>query len=645
MMGRLMPWVGVAAAVALLVRAAAPASPSADGMRIEEFGAIVMAQGRVKPADTIARTSLLAIAGRQSFRDADGERRPAIRWLLDVMVSRYDVDLSEADKRKVFEIEDPALLRRLGLQPRASRRYALEEFSEPLGGMVDRAREAFNRVRRNEATAEERALARLMEQALMYRNALEPLAAPHRAARHAVFKIQNPQVLDRLGLAPREGYRYALSEFADHVVELMWRAQEIEQRRKAGAAPDAFERQWTELANHVHLYGNLLQWSVPHAVPPAGEDEEWETLRDASEHKHAEAADLEKILKAYAAGNAAGFNEATGAYRASLKTRLPVESAKSRFEVFFNRFDPFWQCAVLYLAAFVLTALGWLGWAKPLSRSAFWLISVTLAVHTAGLVARIWLSGRPPVTNLYGSAVFIGWACVGLGLILEIVFRIGVGNAIAALAGFATLLIADRLSTDGDTMEVLQAVLDTQFWLATHVVCITLGYATTYVAGLIANLHILRGVLTRSLTPDVSRAMTRMTYGAICFATFFSFVGTVLGGLWADDSWGRFWGWDPKENGALMIVLWNVLVLHARWGGMARDRGIAVLAVFGTVITSWSWFGVNLLGVGLHSYGFTEGPRLWLGLFAASQLAVMGLGMLPARMRGSKAWDSEARLA
>ena len=159
---------------------------------------------------------------------------------------------------------------------------------------------------------------------------------------------------------------------------------------------------------------------------------------------------------------------------------------------------------------------------------------------------------------------------------------------IAAVAGFVTLLIANFLAglSDGDTLGVLQAVLDTQFWLATHVVCITLGYATTFVAGLLGMLYILRGVLTPSLSPAVGKDLSRMIYGTLCFAMFFSFVGTVLGGLWADDSWGRFWGWDPKENGALIIVLWNALVLHARWGGMVKDRGLAVLAVVGNIVIS-----------------------------------------------------------
>jgi cytochrome c biogenesis factor len=205
-----------------------------------------------------------------------------------------------------------------------------------------------------------------------------------------------------------------------------------------------------------------------------------------------------------------------------------------------------------------------------------------------------------------------------------------VGNVIAAVGGFLGLAIAIFGLDDGsDTLGVLQAVLDTQFWLATHVVCITLGYATTFMAGGLGLNYILRGVLTPSLSATTAKEMSRMIYGIICFATFFSFVGTVLGGLWADDSWGRFWGWDPKENGALIIVLWNALVLHARWGGMVKERGLAALAVAGNIVTAWSWFGVNELGVGLHSYGFTEGVLLALGLFIVSQLAIIALAALP----------------
>jgi ABC-type transport system involved in cytochrome c biogenesis permease subunit len=191
-------------------------------------------------------------------------------------------------------------------------------------------------------------------------------------------------------------------------------------------------------------------------------------------------------------------------------------------------------------------------------------------------------------------------------------------------------------------MEMMRAVLDTNFWLATHVVTVTLGYASTFVAGTLAIGYILLGVFTpllaRPLQPEsaaeagtatLGKALAGMVYGIVCFATLFSFVGTVLGGIWADQSWGRFWGWDPKENGALLIVIWNALILHARWGGLVRERGLMNLAVFGNIVTSFSWFGVNMLGIGLHSYGFMDAAFKWLMLFMTSQVALIGLGLLP----------------
>jgi cytochrome c biogenesis factor len=127
----------------------------------------------------------------------------------------------------------------------------------------------------------------------------------------------------------------------------------------------------------------------------------------------------------------------------------------------------------------------------------------------------------------------------------------------------------------------------------------------------------------------LGRALSKMVYAIVCFATLFSFTGTVLGGIWADQSWGRFWGWDPKENGALIIVLWNATILHARWGGIVRERGIMNMAIFGNIVTSFSWFGVNMLNIGLHSYGFMDAAFNWLVAFVSSQVILIGLGLIP----------------
>jgi len=345
-------------------------------------------------------------------------------------------------------------------------------------------------------------------------------------------------------------------------------------------------------------------------------------------------ASMSGILTAWQEGDVNQFNSDVKNYREYLSSGvLPhVNLATVKKEAWFNFFEPFYQAINLYLPVIVLSFLGWLFFGNVLRRTSLFLLVLAFAVHTMALVMRIQISGRPPVTNLYSSAIFIGWAVVVAAFIVELMVKNGIGNLLGASVGASTLMIAHYLARDeGDTLGVMQAVLDTTFWLATHVVCITLGYAATFLAGTIGFFYCLQAMMGRSLSRNQPQSefksyMTtfgKLTYGTICFALFFSLVGTVLGGLWADDSWGRFWGWDPKENGAMLIVIWNALILHARWDKMIGNYGTAVLAMMGNIVTAWSWFGVNELKAGLHTYGFTEGRLLALGIFAAVQFALV----------------------
>lgn len=564
---------------------------SDDSIALYQFGQLPLVDGgRIKPFDTLARNSLRIISNRETFLDQDGKRQPAVKWLLDV-ITHSDAAFED----RVFRIENSDVLALMGLKERAatmkqaSFTYSADELRDHMDDLVKQLDVA------QELDAKKEPLD------LFQRKVLE-LGKRLRLFMTLTAAFQQPRIRedhlkdDLLGAIQREG---ALAEMHPPLAVPPETGED-----KPDARWQPFATAWTRAYAELHILGQQPNLA---------------TVK------------LEAIFAAYRKHDVAAFNKGVAEYQELLAKNPPVNfsSEKVRFESFFNYFEPFYDAAILYVIAFVIAACGWLVWTGPLNRTALWLNLLALAVHTAALVTRMYISGRPPVTNLYSSAVFIGWGCVVLGLLFEYIYRLGIGNVVASLAGFSALLIAHMLADGGDTFTVLQAVLDTNFWLAFHVTCITLGYATTYVAGLLGLLYVLRGVCTRSLTPEVGKELSRMIYGTLCFAIFFSFFGTVLGGLWADDSWGRFWGWDPKENGALIIVLWNALVLHARWGGLVKQRGLAVLAIGGNVVTSWSWFGVNELGIGLHSYGFTEGVLLALGLFVVSQLVIVAVGSLP----------------
>lgn len=181
------------------------------------------------------------------------------------------------------------------------------------------------------------------------------------------------------------------------------------------------------------------------------------------------------------------------------------------------------------------------------------------------------------------------------------------------------LFFAKFILEPGDLFQPIPAVLDSSVFLTIHVFTIALGFAGMILSGIVAH-----AALVRSRSSDLaprSSNLAPLLYGTLVFGTVFSIVGTLLGGVWADFAWGRFWGFDPKECGALFVCLWGMLALHLRVGRLVSELGFALFNCFNVIVTFLCWFGINLLGVGLHSYGFQSGTALWLVLFVALDVA------------------------
>lgn len=544
------------------------------GMDLATFGRLPVLQGgRVKPLDSVARNALLLIRSKQSVR-FEGRTLTADEWLLDVLF-RPQV----ADAQPVFVIDDPDVLGAFGIPQSSNRYFSFAQLAPHLAEVQQQA-QAASRLTPSQRTRSQGALLELYNRLLIYHRLSNTL-----------------QLADSPGLLA-----------------------ELQSAREPGAE-----------ARHQ----DLAQLAYFRALPPVrGQDaDHWLTIGEGLDAPvpHPALGLFGRAGAAYASGDAQGFGAATAGLQQVFLQERPEAQAKANREFLFNQAEPFYSGMVIYVLAMLTLFVSWAWKPERLQPAAYSLLAAGLIIHTAGLVARILLQGRPPVTNLYSSAVFVGWVAVVLGVILERLYRRGFATAVAAAAGFASLIVAHHLSVDGDTMEMMVAVLDSNFWLATHVVTITIGYGGTFLAGAIATGYTLRKHLVRNLEETTSQALVDSTYGILCFSLFFSFVGTVLGGIWADQSWGRFWGWDPKENGALLIVLWIALILHARSGKHIGARGLMAMAIVGTIFTALAWFGVNMLSVGLHSYGFTDKGFLALSAFVLTQFTLMGLCLLPPR--------------
>jgi cytochrome c-type biogenesis protein CcsB len=614
----------------------------------------VLADGRIKPLDTIARTSLLILQGRQRFVAPDGSTLSPIEWLLDVFFNPAVADqykhfrIDNEDVRSLFGLteEDTDIhyqraaqktMASLGLLPSKSYYFSLDQLR---GGLPE--------------------LERQMK-----------LADPVEEQMRSPFQREVAKLYQRVILYERLKSSVNIEDSQDFLAEVLqfqkmlpaWTA--ALQAKQAG---QPFGEQDDKMANaFLARFQSMSEASDLLVIPPGADSSDenaWRKIGDSLTASFARGT-VNPDAMAYAGLGHAWrlkqpheFNEVVRLFTARLVKGFGPQVQKCRAEAGFNQAEPFYSSMVLYVLAFLLAVFSWLKWPDALQRSAFWIMLLAFLVATAGILTRVWLEGRPPVTNLYSSALFVGWVAVALCLVLDRTHRNAIGTAAGGMIGFCTLIIAHHLSKSGDTMEMMRAVLDSNFWLTTHVLAIIIGYGSTFLAGILAIIYIVMGVFTTWLrkapadesapamatvspTPAAAaaiarsgaetngRMLERMVYGIVCFATLFSLVGTVLGGIWADQAWGRFWGWDPKENGALILVLWNAIILHCRWGGLVRPRGLMMLAVFGNVVTSWSWFGVNMLGVGLHSYGFMPSAFYWLTGFVVSQVLIIVLAALP----------------
>jgi ABC-type transport system involved in cytochrome c biogenesis permease subunit len=379
---------------------------------------------------------------------------------------------------------------------------------------------------------------------------------------------------------------------------------------------------------------------VPHPTDPTAA---WFSIADLDK---IEAAPVQRIksltaalVVAYKDGDRASVQASALALNKRLAELAPATypAAKDlRTEVHYNKLKPFRLAWMLYLLGFLAliasfplasTRIGWAG---------LTLVLAGFVTHAYGMFLRVTISGRPPVTNMYESVVWVAWGAMLFALIFEAVYKARYFAACAAAVATICLILADNVPILDGAIDPLVPVLRDNMWLTVHVLTITLGYAAFTLAMGIAHLNL--GLYFFAPKKAVLfKTLSLFLYRAIQVGTLFLAVGTMLGGVWASYSWGRFWGWDPKETWALIALLGYLAILHGRMIGWFKDFGTAVGAIIGYLGVLMAWYGVNfVLGTGLHSYGFGSGGYAYVGGFVAFELFVIVAAVLRQRSEINK---------
>jgi ABC-type transport system involved in cytochrome c biogenesis permease subunit len=613
-------------------------TPKGDVRKIENYkpwsaemrGAVetlpVQDGGRIKPFTTYAGFTMLSLHGARSMKIAGpggkGYRIKPEEWLLDILFRPQF-----AIQQPTFRIDNSAVLEAIGVKPRGKRdRYSyadIEPGREKLGELT----EAYGSI---EAKKRDPLQTQVLALATNLRT-YESLLGWFTFARGGV-------VLTGSGENGNPDKRADVSA-------LMTIAPDIRKQ------VDAARGERTAIPQNLQ---NLLQQVVDtsnyaksglHILPPADpKDTVWRSAGDAIMDVMTDKVKdpqvfiddvktLETTARAISSGEDEFLKELT-----SLRDRVAARAAARgenrgvALEAAYYRMNWFLYALAFFLTGTLAAMAMWTFGSNTVGRVFSW---ATLAATGTGLAfcitaitKRCIIMQRPPVGNLYDTIIFIGTTVVLLALIVEWLTRRRFALGVAPILGTALIILARRfeLGDAKDHMDPLVAVLDSNFWLTTHVITITLGYS----AGLLSAFLGAAFVLICSLgldggDRDLRRALTRAVYGMICVTLFLSLVGTVLGGIWANYSWGRFWGWDPKENGALLIVLWTLSILHARLGGYIREWGIHLAAIFTAIVVTFSWWHVNFLNTGLHTYGFTAGQNtIWAFYHCMSAVIVVG---------------------
>ncbi|MBC7692079.1 MAG: cytochrome c biogenesis protein CcsA [Methylotenera sp.] len=464
------------------------------------------------------------------------------------------------------------------------------------------------------------------------------ITAPREWENHPFIQISRLDVKRQLGLdekrnkfSPKEIYADSfLAQYAEGLGRPNGATQSVP--IAVTSKPDPRDQELRRLVERIGMYRGLISgdgWPVIPTQAPAP----WLNLNSSEFLGKFIRSQYAVMLTAHLTKNKEVFDQSVLTTRAAVESEIPAfENATSRmlrYEVIYNRVNPFLIAWICYLIAALLWGAVRVVQSQrgsAVRKFAGSLTAFALFMHIAGITFRCLIAGRPPVTNMYESIIWVSLGVMIFATILYLMHRQAVLFAVSctlATLGLVAAAAAPAMMDPG--IHPLVPVLRSNYWLTIHVLTITLGYAAFALTLGIGNVTLFQFFKRDRDTLAASakiHGLNQLTYRAMQFGVVLLAAGTILGGIWADYSWGRFWGWDPKEVWALIALLGYLVVLHARFTGWMRQFGFAACTVVAFVLVVMAWYGVNfVLGVGLHSYGFASGGYGWVLSFVLGQMA------------------------
>lgn len=589
------------AAIALFVLLplffSAPVYAESLRLSLDDFSRVpILHDGRVKPVESFARAMKKRFSGTDSG---------AMEWLVQ---SLFDPARSEG--LPILRITNPDLLGLLSLERRENRMYSYAEIYTALGEKQPLILNIL-KAEEDDWSPQHRSLIALQQDVVALRDVLSSLSG--------VLPLYAPLPEGISTADGRVTYFNLLGQrpVLDHALRLI-----VQTKGEDVGTYSVEEQKMAELSFKLSAVNEASKISKIFKVVPIGED--WQTVWQAIKNNTVRDARYveywHNLAKAYHGGRSDLWDIHVAALLKSYESQEQVSLPSLMVERFYVEYDPFKIAFVFCIIALILLfARGFKAFSPALITAP--LVLCVLA-QIAGIGMRMFILWRPPVSTLYETVLFVTPIVMAYLIMLYRRSDDGLWLWLAAIGGALLLMLGFAHQEDGDSFVMLTAVLNTNFWLTTHVLTITAGYAFCALTALMAHYILVSMVWMKKCQPDF--ALFQSMHAAALIALFFATIGTVLGGIWADQSWGRFWGWDPKENGALLIVLWLVWAVHGRISGQLGHIGVLYAMSFLSVILALSWFGVNLLSVGLHAYGFTDSMAVALGVFIAAELVFLG---------------------